>query len=344
MRPKTEILILLLSIFSLIGISCIGAGDGNPYSPGTNGSDGALPPRTDPREARKPAALNESSIGLRTVSNYELQKSAPVYLRKDHAALRVGPDAYIVRSYRTQSVPYLIIPVENVSSDSVTGFTKLVGVSVIADGYPAQTYKSIFVHGKVGVSVATGVYTRSCLWPRMTGYFLEVVERADFADNFQIEIDSVVSNAAEFRDPYEQVYAYNYNVFNDTLEVWAENYGSYSADVDNSWLYVLLDYRSEPVIWGFTEAWNSGILNPGSITRRIKPIRYEGDANRILVLVDYEPVYSGLSRKKELPGDSERHWLDVLPENPDGVRLHRLQAREARRETLHRGYLPQSEE
>ncbi len=342
MRAKTELLILLLSIFSLIEISCIGTGDGNPYSPGTNYGGGDIPPSTNPREAKKPALLNGPSIGLKAVSNYDLQKSAPVYLRKDHGALRVDSYAYLVRSYATQSVPYLIIPVENVSSDSVTGFTKLMGVSVIADGYTVQTYESIFVHGKVGVSVATGVYTRSCLWPRMTGYFLEVVERADFADNFQIEIDSVVSNAAEFRDPYEQVYAYSYSVFDDTLEVWAENYGSYSADVDNSWLYVLLDYRREPVMWGFTQAWNSGILNPGSITWRIKPIRYEGDAERILVLVDYEPVYSGLSRKKVLLWDSER--LDSLPENSDGARLHLLQAREVSRETLHRGYLPQSEE
>ncbi len=333
MRLITCIRGFLPIVVGLVGFSCTGTG--NPYSSGPNGSGGGIPPSTDPSEARTPVPLSGPSIGSKTAPDYDLRKTAPVYVRKSHDALRVATNAYLVRASTNQSVPYLTIAVENISSDSITGFTKLMGVSVIADGVEVLRKESLSARGKVGVSAATSQYSWTCVWPGMTAYCLSILSNADFESNFQVEIDSVVSSPSSFRDPYEQVYANSYNLFDDTLEIRAENVGSYSAEVEESWLYVLLDYRNEPVLWGFTDSWDTGILNPRFSTYRNESVYFEGEADRIFVPVHYGPVYSESLRKGLRVGEYASAAPAEVPVDSDAGRLYRLESREAAAERLH---------
>ncbi len=237
------------------------------------------------------ATLSGAALGSDEADVQALRKEVDVTLMSPSADFELGTFYASRPRLETDSV-FWILPLTNVG-DETRCFVKVVDITFRdSDGGVLSAEDSQFVDGSVG-ALPSSIYTSTCLAPAETGYILgiQLDDNAPiYSDLDAVEIGGIEVSSSPPAAPDIRVIPQRYAVsMNQELSVNVENEGSQIGYVTDA-TTILLDADDLPLNWTFldlSQGWD-GDIAPAETRTLVDDIRYQGQAEKIRVITDFD--------------------------------------------------------
>jgi hypothetical protein len=235
------------------------------------------------------AILEGRTIGVNLDSICDLRKTIDVVLEDGADKLYIDK-AYVCRQAKFATYVYWIIPVQNISGDSLS-YIHVTGIEFRTSDNMLIYSDDSYISGEVGIS---GRYCSHCFLASHAEGYIFGIEEMPYDEIAKINIRTAKPGESYLGHSALEVVPVNYKITRNDLLVEIKNKSKETVNLAQYFEFILLDNDNLPLFWSFfniagdePESGENTTLDAGETVYYKCDNNYAGKCNRIKPLVDY---------------------------------------------------------